>query len=51
MADAALRKRRNDPLPQLELVSIRLDELHLPERETRKCAPCGIAAKANSSAS
>jgi ParB-like nuclease domain len=36
---AAPCKRRNDPLPQLELVSIRPDDLNLPKRKTRKCTP------------
>jgi len=41
-ASVAPRKRRNDPLPQLELVSIALDDLHLPERKTRKCTPAHV---------
>jgi ParB-like nuclease domain len=38
----AAQERRNDPLPQLELVSIALDDLHLPERKTRKCTPAHV---------
>jgi DNA modification methylase len=41
-ASAAAQKKRNDLLPKLELVSIRLDELRLPERKTRKCTPAHI---------
>jgi hypothetical protein len=41
-ASTAPRKRRNDLLPQLELVSIRLDELHLPERKTSKATPAHV---------
>jgi hypothetical protein len=41
-ASAAPQKRRNDLLPQLELVSIRLDDLNLPERKIRKCAPAHV---------
>ena len=36
-ASAAPRRRRNDPLPRLELVSIRPDDLNLPKRKTRHC--------------
>jgi DNA modification methylase len=41
-ASTAPQKRRNDLLPQLELVSIRLDDLNLPERKIRKCAPAHV---------
>jgi hypothetical protein len=36
--------RRNDPLPQLELVSIGLDDLKLPARKIRKCTPAHVRA-------
>jgi hypothetical protein len=38
-ASAAPRRRRNDPLPRLDLVCIRPDDLNLLKRKTRKCAP------------
>jgi hypothetical protein len=41
-ASAALRARRNDPLPQLELASIGLDDLNLPARKTRKSTPAHV---------
>jgi DNA modification methylase len=41
-ASAAPRRRRNDPLPQLELVRLRPDDLNLPERKTRKCTPAHV---------
>jgi DNA modification methylase len=41
-ASAAPRARRNDPLPQLELVNVRLDDLNLPVRKTRKCMPAHV---------
>jgi ParB-like nuclease domain len=41
-ASSAPRKRRNDLLPQLELVSIRPDDLNLPTRKTRKCTPAHV---------
>jgi hypothetical protein len=41
-ASAAPRRRRNDPLPQLELVRIRPDDLNLPKRKTRKCTPAHV---------
>jgi ParB-like nuclease domain len=41
-ASAAPCKRRNDLLPQLELVSIRRDDLNLPKRKTRKCTPAHV---------
>src|ERR1700730_10014117 len=41
-ASAALRARRNDPLPQLALASIELDDLNLPARKTRKCTPVHV---------
>ena len=45
---AAPRARRNDPLPQIELASIKLDELHLPARKTRKCTPAHVREVMNS---
>jgi DNA modification methylase len=41
-ASAAPHARRNDPVPQLELVSIGLDDLRLPARKTRKCSPAHV---------
>src|SRR5207248_2481429 len=41
-AAAAPRKRRNDPLPRLELASIRPDDLNLPKRKTRKGTPAHV---------
>src|ERR1700730_7462181 len=41
-ASAALRASRNDPLPQLTLASIELDDLNLPARKTRKCTPVHV---------
>ncbi len=41
-ASAAPRERRNDLLPRLELMSIGLDDLNLPERKTRKCTPAHV---------
>jgi hypothetical protein len=41
-ASAAPHARRNDPLPQLELVNVRLDDLNLPVRKTRKCMPAHV---------
>jgi ParB-like nuclease domain len=41
-AIAAPGARRNDPLPRLDLVSIRLDDLNLPKRKTRKCTPAHV---------
>ena len=45
---AAPRAMRNDPLPQIELASIKLDELHLPARKTRKCNPAHVREVMNS---
>jgi hypothetical protein len=41
-ASAAPRARRNDPLPQLELVKVKLDDLSLPLRKTRRCTPAHV---------
>jgi hypothetical protein len=41
-ASAAPHARRNDPLPQLELVSIGLDDLKLAARKIRKCTPAHV---------
>ena len=46
-----LRRRARggtDPLPQIELASIKLDELHLPARKTRKCNPAHVREVMNS---
>jgi hypothetical protein len=41
-ASAAPQARRNDPVPQLELVSIGLDDLKLAARKIRKCTPAHV---------
>jgi hypothetical protein len=41
-ASVAPCKRRNDLLPQLELVSIRPDDINLPKRKTRTCMPAHV---------
>jgi hypothetical protein len=41
-ASAAPHARRNDPLPQLELVSIGLVDLKLAARQIRKCIPAHV---------
>jgi DNA modification methylase len=41
-ASAAPHARRNDPLPQLKLVSIGLDDLKLAARKIRKCTPAHV---------
>jgi hypothetical protein len=41
-ASAAPHARRNDPLPQLELVSIGLDDLKSAARKIRKCNPAHV---------
>jgi hypothetical protein len=41
-ASAAPHARRNDPLPQLELASIGLDDLKLAARKIRKCTPAHV---------
>ena len=41
-ASAAPHARRNDPMPQLELVSIGLDDLKLAARKIRKCTPAHV---------